>query len=158
MARKKILDIQPFKSGEAGAKKQPPFFLFAAVAILFLIALAGVFMLYQSEKQLPGSMANPAAPPGRTGQMSIPSCNNGQAQPCEISGCIGNQTCRNGFYSDCALPRKICVPFSKIGCSSDSCKFGYAICNPCGTGYGVCLPPPANATNSSPPCSGAGCN
>lgn len=78
--------------------------------------------------------------------------------PCAISGCPGNRTCGNGFYSDCVLPRKICVPGSQVGCSTDSCKFGYATCNPCGTGYGQCLPPPGyNATNSTPPCTSASC-
>jgi hypothetical protein len=68
-------------------------------------------------------------------------CEANQTRKCDRDGCEGVQRCEGGIYSSaCALPRKICVPGEKIGCSTDGCKFGYATCNSCGTGFGQCLP------------------
>lgn len=68
-------------------------------------------------------------------------CEANQTRKCTSGGCEGVQRCEGGIYpAACSLPRKICVPGEKIGCSTDGCKFGYATCNPCGTGFGKCLP------------------
>ena len=84
-------------------------------------------------------------------------CDAKQARACTSNGCPGTQTCANGVYGSCVMPKKTCVPGRSIGCSSDSCKFGYMQCNPCGTGYGPCLPP-GGSSSKSPPCTGARAN
>jgi hypothetical protein len=67
-------------------------------------------------------------------------CEANQTRQCDSGGCGGVQRCEGGVYSPCYLPRKTCTPGEKIGCSTDGCKFGYAACNACGTGFGQCLP------------------
>ncbi len=82
-------------------------------------------------------------------------CDGKEKRACAVNGCEGTQTCYNGVYSSCVFPKKTCVPGRKLGCSSDSCKFGYMTCNSCGTGYGPCLPP---GTPSGGGCTGLNCN
>ena len=134
------------------------------IAILLLTALAEVYMLFQSAKGgFPDTSrlnVAPAAPSQAPAQVppAIECSGNGQ-QNCTIDGCPGTLTCYGGGYGVCQPKRKICVPGEKIGCSTDACKFGYAVCNSCGTGYSECLPRPIyNATNSTPPCTSSSCN
>lgn len=87
----------------------------------------------------------------------VKECEGRQQQGCTLNGCAGTRTCNNGAYTGCVLPRKTCVPGRSIGCSSDSCKFGYMTCNSCGTGYGPCTPPGGQAAKA-PACTGANCN
>jgi hypothetical protein len=83
-------------------------------------------------------------------------CAFNQTEPCAVNGCQGVRTCSNGAYSSCILPRRVCVPGEKIGCSFDGCEFGHAICNPCGSGFGACVPD--NATKIGVACgNGAQC-
>lgn len=67
-------------------------------------------------------------------------CNDGENRSCTAGDCDGTQECRVGAWDACRLPQKKCVPGEKVGCSVDSCKFGYRTCNSCGTGFGQCLP------------------
>jgi len=86
-------------------------------------------------------------------------CFGNQTKPCTVGDCAGLRSCQNGiFSSECSLPRKICVPGEKIGCSTDGCKFGYSICNSCGSGFGPCLPPAGDGKNNSTSCISTGCN
>ncbi|MCX8198290.1 MAG: hypothetical protein N3F07_03835 [Candidatus Micrarchaeota archaeon] len=67
-------------------------------------------------------------------------CEEGEVAQCSKDGCPGESVCENGRLSECALPKKICVPGQKVGCPVDECRFGYMECNHCGTGFGPCLP------------------
>ena len=82
-------------------------------------------------------------------------CDGKEKRACTLSGCPGTQTCYNGVYGSCVLPKRVCVPGRSIGCSSDSCKFGYMKCNECGTGYGPCTPPENPAPGGG--CTGLNC-
>ncbi|MCX8175373.1 MAG: hypothetical protein N3E51_04160 [Candidatus Micrarchaeota archaeon] len=68
-------------------------------------------------------------------------CEGNGTEACFSDGCEGIRRCFEGIYTECVLPRKVCVPKEKIGCVLDGCRFGYAECNPCGSGFGKCLPP-----------------
>jgi len=86
-------------------------------------------------------------------------CEGSQAASCFVGGCEGVRRCSGGMYSGCLLPRKVCVPGEKIGCSIDGCKFGHAECNACGSGFGECLPAAGDSKNGGNSCaSGAACN
>lgn len=80
-------------------------------------------------------------------------CSGSGAQECAVGNCTGVRACAGGFYSACQLPKKICTPGQKVGCSTNACAFGYKTCNGCGTDYGPCLAPGAgpscDAANSS---------
>ena len=65
-------------------------------------------------------------------------CNDGEEQDCAIGSCTGRQACAAGRFGNCVLPKKVCVPGTKTGCTLNSCQFGYRICNECGTGYSDC--------------------
>ena len=84
-------------------------------------------------------------------------CAGDRTEACARDGCSGTRQCIEGRLSSCALPKKICSPGEKIGCTTNGCAFGYATCNQCGTGFGKCLPG-LGGSNSSAPCSGANCN
>ncbi|VVB99503.1 Uncharacterised protein [uncultured archaeon] len=83
-------------------------------------------------------------------------CNGGEQKDCVSEGCPGVQTCVNGAYTPCLLPKKICVPGTKLGCSTNGCAFGYEDCNACGTGFGPCTPRGGASTDSGP-CIGEAC-
>jgi len=84
-------------------------------------------------------------------------CYGNETQTCEKNGCAGARKCAGGIFSECALPERICYPGERVGCSTDSCSFGYMICNPCGTSFGKCAPGTASSNNAT--CSGASsCN
>jgi hypothetical protein len=87
-------------------------------------------------------------------------CSGNQTRQCDAGGCSGIRRCENGIYSKvCTFQKKVCVPGERIGCSTDGCKFGYAICNPCGTGFGKCGDGGAAiGSNSSPYCDDGGCS
>ena len=76
-------------------------------------------------------------------------CEANETKVCEKSGCAGARKCAGGIFSECALPERICYPGEKVGCSTDSCSFGYMVCNACGTGFGKCAPGTANQNNST---------
>ncbi len=83
-------------------------------------------------------------------------CESGQTRACTRDGCEGVQHCQGGIYpQSCSLPKKICVPGERMGCSTDGCKFGYATCNACGTGFGKCLPGSSAGVSSG--CNGGDC-
>lgn len=67
-------------------------------------------------------------------------CEGNQTRPCQEGICTGTQTCIGGAFAQCILPPRVCVPGQAVGCSVDSCLFGYRTCNPCGTAFGPCLP------------------
>lgn len=73
-------------------------------------------------------------------RVALRECFGNETGACEEGGCTGTHTCEGGVFSPCSLPRKICSPGQKIGCSTNGCSFGYAACNQCGTGFGKCLP------------------
>lgn len=91
---------------------------------------------------------NPECSASATAIVVEKECEDGQVAPCEKDGCPGNKTCYGGIWGSCSLPPKKCVPGSKIGCSYDSCSFGYMTCNECGTGFGPCLIEGVPAANS----------
>jgi len=76
-------------------------------------------------------------------------CEANETKECEKSGCAGTRKCEGGIFSECALPERICYPGEKVGCSTNSCSFGYMICNSCGTSFGKCGPGTANQNNST---------
>jgi hypothetical protein len=82
-------------------------------------------------------------------------CSGNATEGCSRGGCAGSRQCTNGVFSDCELRRKICVPGERMGCSTDACAFGYATCNPCGTGFGGCLP---DEKKDNASCDGTRCN
>ena len=67
-------------------------------------------------------------------------CEENQARPCQEGTCAGTKTCIGGAFGPCLLPPKVCLPGQAVGCSVDSCRFGYRTCNQCGTAFGPCLP------------------
>jgi hypothetical protein len=85
-----------------------------------------------------------------------PQCSGGQVQQCNSEGCPGTETCFGGNWGDCVLPRKVCSPGQKIGCSLDGCHFGYSACNQCGSGFGPCMPENSSAPQAQA-CSGDTC-
>jgi len=77
-------------------------------------------------------------------------CSEREARGCSSGGCPGKQECVGGFFGNCQMPKKVCVPGQKVGCSSSACSFGYKTCNRCGTEYGPCTPDGSvNATSAS---------
>lgn len=84
-------------------------------------------------------------------------CSGNQSAPCAVQGCEGVRYCIDGKYSEeCSLPKKVCMPGEKIGCSTDGCKFGHATCNPCGSGFGNCTDD--GNKNGTACASGSSCN
>ena len=67
-------------------------------------------------------------------------CGENETITCQKDNCPGVRNCFGGIFSDCALPKKVCSPGEKVGCSTNGCSFGHITCNPCGTGFGQCLP------------------
>ncbi|MFA6214340.1 MAG: hypothetical protein WC717_03615 [Candidatus Micrarchaeia archaeon] len=68
-------------------------------------------------------------------------CRGNGTSKCEINGCPGSRECAGGRFLECALPKRVCSPGERVGCSIDGCSFGYMACNQCGTSFGKCLPP-----------------
>ncbi|MDE1798134.1 MAG: hypothetical protein KGH63_01880, partial [Candidatus Micrarchaeota archaeon] len=56
-------------------------------------------------------------------------------------GCPGTQACENSRWGECAPLPPICQPGARVPCSSNTCAFGLAQCNACGTGWLECRPP-----------------
>ncbi|MCX8197230.1 MAG: hypothetical protein N3G80_02860 [Candidatus Micrarchaeota archaeon] len=71
-------------------------------------------------------------------------CEEKSSRECFVGNCSGTQKCSAGKWGECILPKKICVPGQKVGCSLNSCSFGYRTCNECGTEFGPCMPAEAN--------------
>jgi len=82
-------------------------------------------------------------------------CSEGENRSCNVGGCPGYQFCEGGIFSACILPKKICVPGEIRGCAINSCRSGYAICNPCGTGFSPCSSEKEPLTPGSMACTGA---
>jgi len=80
-------------------------------------------------------------------------CEGNQTMECEMNNCTGARKCTGGVFSSCTLPKKICSPGERVGCSTDGCSFGYITCNQCGTGFGKCT---ADSKNGNATC--ATCN
>ncbi|VVB57614.1 Uncharacterised protein [uncultured archaeon] len=75
-------------------------------------------------------------------QVTAAPCAGGTNRTCADSrGCAGQSVCTGGVWSVCRLPERICDPGARIPCSTDSCHWGFSICNSCGTAWGECLPP-----------------
>ena len=72
--------------------------------------------------------------------VALRECSGNETSECEFGGCTGFRSCIGGAFSECELPKRICLPGQKIGCSTNGCSFGHATCNACGTGFGKCLP------------------
>ncbi|MEM4633675.1 MAG: hypothetical protein QW275_00805 [Candidatus Anstonellaceae archaeon] len=72
--------------------------------------------------------------------VAVRECKEGETRPCMQDGCEGKEICEKGLFSPCTLPPKICIPGQKLGCLLDECRFGYMVCNQCGSGFGPCLP------------------
>ena len=81
-------------------------------------------------------------------------CDGNETKACEKGDCPGTRKCAGGMLSECTLPRKICYPGEKVGCSTNSCSFGHMVCNQCGTGFSACASGSKNisACASSPSC------
>jgi len=65
-------------------------------------------------------------------------CDGNESASCEMNGCPGTRKCAGGMFSECALPKRVCIPGEKVGCSTNGCSFGHITCNQCGTGFGKC--------------------
>ena len=78
-------------------------------------------------------------------------CTGNETKECEKNDCPGVRKCAGGIFSECSLPKKVCSPGEKLGCSTNGCSFGYMTCNPCGTGFSVCA---ANSQNKNETCVG----
>ena len=70
--------------------------------------------------------------------VSARECSGNETAACEKGGCPGVRECIGGIFSGCSLPKKVCYPGEKVGCSTNGCSFGHIVCNPCGTGFGKC--------------------
>ena len=127
-------------------KKHAPAILIAAAAV-FLIA---AFFLPTNT----GGNAKIEIKPMPSLPAPAAECENGAVSDCEADGCPGKKVCQEGFFSDCNIGRKICVPGQRIGCSIDGCRFGYTVCNKCGSGFGGCVGENASKT---PACTGNSC-
>ncbi len=68
-------------------------------------------------------------------------CSAGASQDCPSGACGGTQDCINGRWDACTPRTRICRPGERVSCSSNTCSFGLAECNGCGTGWGECRPP-----------------
>lgn len=86
-------------------------------------------------------------------------CDDGQVDSCSEGMCTGNKSCRGGRWGGCIMPKRVCPPGQKIGCSIDGCNFGYTTCNACGSGFGNCIAANAtsNSSNAASNCSDNGC-
>ena len=67
-------------------------------------------------------------------------CSGNETISCTVNGCDGYKPCVDGRFGACRKNKRVCKPGSRMGCSLNSCSFGYMICNECGTGYGHCAP------------------
>lgn len=67
-------------------------------------------------------------------------CDDGAVVGCSKDGCPGKKTCYGGIWGGCDLPQRKCTPGGKVACAYNSCSFGYATCDKCGTSLGPCLP------------------
>ena len=65
-------------------------------------------------------------------------CAGNETKECEKNDCPGARRCAGGIFSECILPKKVCYPGEKVGCSINGCSFGYITCNQCGTSFGKC--------------------
>jgi len=65
-------------------------------------------------------------------------CEGNETNDCEKGGCPGTRKCTGGIFSECALPKKVCSPGDKVGCSTNGCSFGHMACNSCGTSFSKC--------------------
>ena len=88
--------------------------------------------------------------------VSARECSGNETAACEKSGCPGVRECVGGIFSDCSLPKKVCYPGERVGCSTNGCSFGHIVCNSCGTGFGKCA---ADSNEGNAACAGGqSCN
>lgn len=67
-------------------------------------------------------------------------CQPGQARPCAVGNCSGTSACLgDGSWGGCTWAHS-CEAGSRIPCLRDGCSYAYRECNPCGSGYGECVP------------------
>jgi hypothetical protein len=150
--KKKPIDIGKPLHPRHGKNPFPGSLLKLAVAALALAALGMSVWMFSfpktptaySDTQKTGA---PLSSPGPL-PVAVKECSGNESRPCIIGQCQGVQKCSGGAYSDCLLPRKICIPGEKSGCTLDSCQFGYMACNSCGTGFLPCAPEVPLTANS----------
>lgn len=129
---------------EGKGRASVPLYLAAAVAVLAALALVIAFSL--QPKPLPAPQEEPHNPyvkPNRAIE-----CTDGETKECELGDCGGAISCIGGAWGECVPKKRICVPGKVVGCTLDSCNFGYKVCNECGTGFSECM-----AEIPSAPCS-----
>lgn len=67
-------------------------------------------------------------------------CQPGQARSCAVGNCSGTSACLgDGIWGGCTWAHS-CEAGSRIPCLRDGCSYAYRECNPCGSGYGECVP------------------
>ncbi|MEM4554446.1 MAG: hypothetical protein QXT25_01180 [Candidatus Anstonellaceae archaeon] len=112
-----------------------------AVVFLAAAAIAALIIFFAKEKPAETPHQVPFSKQQEAGKQLAQECQEGQVRNCTKDGCNGTQKCYRGRWGICVLPRKICNPKERIGCSYDGCRFGYSECNECGTGFGPCILP-----------------
>ena len=127
-------------------KRYAPAIAIAIAAVFFIAVLSLPASEAKDAKIEVKPMPHPSAP--------VKECENGEVLDCESDSCPGKKVCQNGFFSDCSIGRKVCAPRQRIGCNIDGCRFGYMVCNECGTMFGNCIDDTASKT---PACTGSGC-
>ena len=66
-------------------------------------------------------------------------CKDGASRACSNArGCAGSQECKAGVWLTCRVPAPVCAPNIKVPCPIDSCSWGTATCNSCGSGWSKC--------------------
>jgi hypothetical protein len=118
-----------------GSKANLPLYAAAIVSVLAVAAFIVAFNLQAKPSVQPTpEPQNPYAKPNRTLE-----CTSRETKACERGECGGTIYCIGGTWGECVQKKRICVPGKKVGCTLDSCSFGYRICNGCGTGFSECL-------------------
>jgi hypothetical protein len=66
-------------------------------------------------------------------------CPDGTNRSCtNARACAGQQACKGGIWLSCRAPAPVCAPHVQVPCPLDSCTWGLATCNSCGSGWSKC--------------------
>ncbi|VVB57768.1 Uncharacterised protein [Candidatus Anstonella stagnisolia] len=116
-------------------------FTMVAIALIFAVAFfalnANKTADYEKKEKTNAVVTGSVASGSQSGA-AVPECIDGAKTPCKMDACAGEKICIGGKWSMCVLLPKVCVPNSTVACSYDNCRFGKALCDPCGNGYGKC--------------------
>lgn len=117
--------------------------LVCALLLLSFAAVRGGQEKSESERNQSGQNPPPQFfPISAKGQNAEGECSGDEFISCKMAegGCTGKKYCVSGKFGECARELQVCQPGARLRCSLNSCSFGEAICNECGSGWGECLP------------------